>query len=155
MPLRATWSPTPIATDLTANAFGIDVLPPIFLKRELASGRLDRLTCNPSLPMHHIAVAWRSEAGRRDLRPIAEIAQDLIPRAPRERPDPGSPIGPRLNHNCANSQRCLWRRLSAGIARKPMPRLSYAQLVKLHGAAPERAPRTSSAPQLGGRHPID
>jgi DNA-binding transcriptional LysR family regulator len=72
----------PIIANLTGNAFGIAVLPPTFLKRELASGRLNRLTCNPSLPMHHIAVAWRSEAGRMDLRPLAEIAQELVRRVP-------------------------------------------------------------------------
>ena len=71
-----------IMANLTGDAFGISVLPTVFLKRELASGRLVRLACNPSLPMHHIAVAWRSEGGRMDLRPIAEIAQDLVRRVP-------------------------------------------------------------------------
>lgn len=71
-----------IMANLTADAFGISVLPPIFLKREIARGRLKYLACNPGLSMHHIAVAWCSEVGRRDLRAIAEIAHDLVSHAP-------------------------------------------------------------------------
>lgn len=67
-----------IMANLTADAFGISVLPPLFLEHDIARGRLHRLSCNPSLPMHHIAVAWRSEPGRLDLYPIAEIARDVV-----------------------------------------------------------------------------
>jgi DNA-binding transcriptional LysR family regulator len=70
-----------IMAKLTASGIGVSVLPYAILQRELGRGQLHRLKSNPRLPPHHMAVAYRNEPGRRDLRHIVAIARDLIARA--------------------------------------------------------------------------
>ncbi|MBL8837164.1 MAG: LysR family transcriptional regulator [Alphaproteobacteria bacterium] len=70
-----------IMAKLTAEGTGMSVLPHAILQRELGRGQLRRLRSNPRLPPHHMAVAYRDEPGRRDLRHVVAIARDLIDHA--------------------------------------------------------------------------
>jgi DNA-binding transcriptional LysR family regulator len=72
-----------IMARLIASGIGISVLPYVILERELGRRRLRRLVSNPRLPPHHMAVAWRDEPGRHDLRQVVAIARDLIARGER------------------------------------------------------------------------
>lgn len=74
-----------IMARLTANGIGVSVLPYAILQRELGHRTLRRLASNPRLPPHHMAVAYRDEPGRHDLRRVVAIARDLIARADRPR----------------------------------------------------------------------
>lgn len=75
-----------IMARLTAGGIGVSVLPHAILQRELGRRQLRRLASNPRLPPHHMAVAYRDEPGRRDLRHVVAIARDLIARAEQPRP---------------------------------------------------------------------
>ena len=69
-----------IMARLTANDIGVSVLPYAILQRESGGRRLRRLASNPRLPPHHMAIAYRDEPGRRDLRQVVAIARDLVAR---------------------------------------------------------------------------
>lgn len=67
-----------IMAKLAGDGFGISVLPPNFLRREITRGRLRVFRSSPPLPTHHMAVAYRKQPGHGDLRQVVDLARDVI-----------------------------------------------------------------------------
>ena len=66
---------------LAADGFGISLLPVTLLEREIARGKLRRLSVAPPPAPHRLAVAWRAGPGRLALRPIVELAREVVGRS--------------------------------------------------------------------------
>lgn len=69
-----------IVAKLTVDGIGISVLPPVLVRRELARGRLVKLTTAPELPFHYISVGYRVWTEQGDIAPIANLAHTLVTR---------------------------------------------------------------------------
>jgi DNA-binding transcriptional LysR family regulator len=69
-----------IIAQLAVDGLGIAVLPLPLAKRELARGKLDKLAATPSLPPHHIAVAYRMDTGANLVSRVAGLAHSVVSR---------------------------------------------------------------------------
>lgn len=67
-----------VMVKLAADGLGLSVLPPGIFRRELAAGMLRRFDTEPPLPPHHMAVAYRTDGGRANLRHILDLARELV-----------------------------------------------------------------------------
>lgn len=78
-----------IMAKLTADGFGISVLPPAILGPEIATRRLVRLKTNPRLSSHHMAIVYRVNSHRPLLSRVVQLAWEVISAPPsllRDRP---------------------------------------------------------------------
>lgn len=67
-----------IMGNLTAKGFGLSVLPVILFTNEFKRGTLRIVPVKPALPKHHLAIAYRIDPGRPNLKPIRDVCHALV-----------------------------------------------------------------------------
>lgn len=67
-----------IMADLAAKGFGLAVLPMVLIRTEMKRGKLRMLNVKPALPKHHLAIAYRIDPGRPNLKPIRDVCHALV-----------------------------------------------------------------------------
>jgi DNA-binding transcriptional LysR family regulator len=67
-----------IMTKLTADGFGVALLPPVVCRPEIRSRALRRLRTSPPLPSHRVSVAYRIDPSGPDLGRIAALAHEVV-----------------------------------------------------------------------------
>lgn len=67
-----------IMADLAAKGFGLAVLPMVLIRSEMKRGKLRMLNVKPALPKHHLAIAYRIDPGRPNLKPIRDVCHALV-----------------------------------------------------------------------------
>jgi DNA-binding transcriptional LysR family regulator len=65
-----------IMTKLTADGFGLAVLPPELVGAEVKRGTLRRLASNPTLQPHHLTVAYRNDPSIGDVSEILALVRE-------------------------------------------------------------------------------
>ena len=67
-----------IMANLAAKGFGLSLLPVQLFKSETRRGQLRVLQVKPALPKHHLAIAYRIDPGRPNLKPIRDVCHALV-----------------------------------------------------------------------------
>ncbi|MBM3549093.1 MAG: LysR family transcriptional regulator [Alphaproteobacteria bacterium] len=67
-----------IMANLAAKGFGISLLPTQLFRSEVKRGHLRILNVKPALPKHHLAIAYRIDPGRPNLKPIRDVCHTLV-----------------------------------------------------------------------------
>ncbi|MBI1776738.1 MAG: LysR family transcriptional regulator [Proteobacteria bacterium] len=81
VPLRlSTCNSLTIMTKLAVAGFGICVLPLSILAREIERGDLSVIDTRPRVSPHHMAIAYRIDAGMPSAKAISDIAHELVSR---------------------------------------------------------------------------
>ena len=72
-----------IMTRLAVAGFGVCVLPPTILSRELERGDLRLIDTKPRVAPHKMAIAYRSDAALESAKAISDVAHEVVSRAER------------------------------------------------------------------------
>jgi DNA-binding transcriptional LysR family regulator len=79
MPTRLyTCNSLSIMANLASKGFGLSLLPVGLFQSEMKRGALRILQVKPALPKHHLAIAYRIDPGRPNLKPIRDVCHALI-----------------------------------------------------------------------------
>jgi DNA-binding transcriptional LysR family regulator len=79
MPTRLyTCNSLSIMANLASKGFGLSLLPVGLFQSEMKRGTLSILQVKPALPKHHLAIAYRIDPGRPNLKPIRDVCHALI-----------------------------------------------------------------------------
>lgn len=79
MPTRLyTCNSLSIMANLASKGFGLSLLPVGLFQSEMKRGALKILQVKPALPKHHLAIAYRIDPGRPNLKPIRDVCHALI-----------------------------------------------------------------------------
>lgn len=79
MPMRLyTCNSLSIMANLASKGFGLSLLPVGLFQSEMKRGALRILQVKPALPKHHLAIAYRIDPGRPNLKPIRDVCHALI-----------------------------------------------------------------------------
>lgn len=79
MPTRLyTCNSLSIMANLASKGFGLSLLPVGLFQGEMKRGALRILQVKPALPKHHLAIAYRIDPGRPNLKPIRDVCHALI-----------------------------------------------------------------------------
>ncbi len=74
-----------IMANLAAKGFGLSLVPVVLFKPEMKRGTLRMLQVKPALPRHHLAIAYRVDPGRPNLKPIRDVCHALVAQAAKRR----------------------------------------------------------------------
>ncbi len=86
MPTRLyTCNSLSIMANLASKGFGLSLLPVGLFPGEMKRGALRVLQVKPALPKHHLAIAYRIDPGRPNLKPIRDVCHALVTAATRKR----------------------------------------------------------------------
>ncbi len=79
MPTRLyTCNSLSIMANLASKGFGLSLLPVGLFQGEMKRGALRILQVKPALPKHHLAIAYRIDPGRPNLKPIRDVCHALV-----------------------------------------------------------------------------
>lgn len=67
-----------IMANLASKGFGLSLLPVGLFQSEMKRGALRILQVKPALPKHHLAIAYRIDPGRPNLKPIRDVCHALV-----------------------------------------------------------------------------
>ncbi len=86
MPTRLyTCNSLSIMANLASKGFGLSLLPVGLFQGEMKRGALRILQVKPALPKHHLAIAYRIDPGRPNLKPIRDVCHALVTAATKKK----------------------------------------------------------------------
>lgn len=86
MPTRLyTCNSLSIMANLAGKGFGLSLLPVGLFQSEMKRGALRVLQVKPALPKHHLAIAYRIDPGRPNLKPIRDVCHAIVAAATKKK----------------------------------------------------------------------